>query len=349
MRPSTSLRPLLSSSRIVFTPSPLPLPLLRTLHSTPAVLLPPKKNKHVTDKPVRVDHTPVYPAVANPFAPKPKEASKLPINLEGLVLRVDKLLGYNGRRRTTTREAGRMVAGIVQAVKNDKKFWYEECNLPATFHTFFSVHIVYVIMTLIRLRALSNDIPNPLSPLPEPFLPSDPSYTTPPPSGPSLRDRWDALTSAPHDFKYREMLLTHFFNIVESEIRLMLGAEITRDSAIKSRMIEYSNRWRVAQLGMDYALGLTASPDPAERGRADAELASWVWRTVYGRRGTGEKGEGDLSFPEGDSLDPKQEMKMMGQIELIVRFIRREQLRLANIDDRAVIAGNVGMFGPVRI
>lgn len=43
-----------------------------------------------------------------------------------------------------------------------------------------------------------------------------------------------------------------------------------------------------------------------------------------------------------------KELEMAEQVEVIVRFIRREMARLDKISDRDVIAGNVGMFGKVR-
>ncbi|WVQ74559.1 hypothetical protein IAR50_004160 [Cryptococcus sp. DSM 104548] len=345
MRPSTSIIPLLTRAS---APGHAirPLPLLRTLHSSAPPLAPKKKGKFLTDRPVKVDHTPTFPAPANPFAPAHQGTQYPPVVLRAL-RKVNVMLGYNGRKRTTARETGRMMAGIVEAAKRDKPFWYEECDLPKTFHTFFSIHVVYIVITLIRLRALSNDIPNPLSPIPQQRLPGQPG-TTPPPESPSLLDRYQALTTGNHEYKYREVLLTHFFNIVENEIRLMLGAEITRDSAIKSRMQEYANWWRESQLTMDYIVGLTASEDPKERHIADAELASWVWRFIFGRRGEGVNGEGELVYPEGEAMKEGKELEMAEQIETIVKFVRREMARLDKISDRDVIAGNVGFFGPIR-
>lgn len=222
-----------------------------------------------------------------------------------------------------------------------------ECDLPRTFHTFFSVHLVYLLITLIRLRALPNQIPNPLSPIPQSALPGQPGTTTPI-QPPSLKDKFEDLVSPAHEYKYRQTLLTHFFNVVENEIRLMLGVEITRDSAVQTRMKDYANWWREAQLGMDYAIGLTASEDPRERAVADAELASWVWRLIFGRRGEGVNGQGELVYPEGEAMKEGKELEMAEQVEAIVRFIRREMARLDKISDRDVIAGNVGMFGKVR-
>ncbi|OWZ61553.1 hypothetical protein AYX15_06263 [Cryptococcus neoformans] len=323
---------------------------LRPLHSTPLLLTADNnkksKTKFLTDRPVKVERTPAFPPPANPFAPKEEPVHYSDLTL-GILWKINKLLGYNGRRRTTARESGRMMTGIIEAVKQDKVFWYEECDLPKTFHTFFSIHLVYLLITLIRLRALPNHIPNPLSPIPQSALPGQPGTTTPI-QRPSLKDKFEDLVSSPHEYKYRQTLLTHFFNIVENEIRLMLGVEITRDSAVQTRMKDYANWWREAQLGMDYAIGLTASEDPQERAVADAELASWVWRLIFGRRGEGANGQGELVYPEGEGLKEGKELEMAEQVEVIVRFIRREMARLDKISDRDVIAGNVGMFGKVR-
>ncbi|KAK8861507.1 hypothetical protein IAR55_002328 [Kwoniella newhampshirensis] len=349
MRPSTSLLPLLSSSsRSTY------LPLSRSLHATAYRLnvdttkptsIPKTKSKFITDRPVKVDHRPVFPPPHNPFEPPPppKQYSDLTLRV---LHRINKMAGYNGRRRTSARESGRMMNGIVDAVQLDKAFWYGECDLPKTFHTFFAVHLLYVLVTLVRLRALHNDIPNPLSPLPQSPLPGPPG-TTPPPRS-SLYDTMQHLVAPRHEYRYQQMLLTHFFNIVENEIRLMLGAEVSRDSAIRRRMVEYSQRWQIAQMTLDYSLGLSKSTQVEEREGADAELASWVWRLIFGGRGSGENGQGDLVYPEGEGMVEGKELQMAEQIDTIVKFMRRELKRLESIDDRDVIAGNVGRFGKVR-
>ncbi|WVR03877.1 hypothetical protein IAU60_000876 [Kwoniella sp. DSM 27419] len=369
MRASTSLLPLLGPR------SALPLynltqPSLRYL-STSAFHLasaapnpqggttdpsrPPSKHianpRFVTDRPVKLTHKPVFPAPHNPFAPEPAKKTYSDLTIR-LLRRVNKILGYHRRRRTTARESGRMMKGIVEAVEADKAFWYGELDLPRTFHTFFTIHYLYVVLTLTRLRSLHNNIPNPLSPLPQSAYPGQPGTTTPA-RGAGILDIIDNAGCSlshvkQHDYRYQQMLLTHYYNIVENEIRLMLGVEITRETETMKRLREYQERGNFARIGLDYVLALQSSDDPEDRGRADAELASWVWRLIFGRRGTGEKGAGELVYPEGEAMKEGKDIEMAEQIEVIVRFMRREMKRLDDISDRDVIAGNVGSFGSVR-
>ncbi|WWD05805.1 hypothetical protein V865_003888 [Kwoniella europaea PYCC6329] len=373
MRPSTSILPLLSSRtalpqsilsvRLLSTSlprlqsqSPLPNSISGSPNS-PATepTRPPSKHianpKFLTDRPVKITHKPVFPAPHNPFAPTPAPKTYNDITLR-ILRRVNRLLGYNRRRRTTARETGRMMKGIVEAVEYDKDFWYGECDLPRTFHTFFTIHYLYVLLTLVRLRALPNYIPNPLSPLPQSAYPGLPGSTTPV-QRPSIIDTLDNAGCyfsrvKQHDYRYQQVLLTHFFDIVENEIRLMLGVEITREGETMKRLREYQERGNFARMSLDYVLGLTKSEDPKDREIADGELASFIWRFIFARRGTGKNLEGELTYPEGEGMKKGKELEMAEQIETIVKFVRRELNRLDSISDRDVIAGNVGMFGGVR-
>ncbi|WRT65616.1 uncharacterized protein IL334_002561 [Kwoniella shivajii] len=376
MRPSTSLFPLLSSRSIHPLQSPISSSIRYRYISTSYIQLqsqpqqinttsnppsttepirPPHKHianpKFVTDRPVKLTHKPVFPAPHNPFAPPPAQKQYNEVTLR-ILRRVNKLLGYNRRRRTTARESGRMMKGIVEAVESDSAFWYGECDLPRTFHTFFTIHYLYIILTLVRLRSLPNYIPNPLSPLPQSAYPGLPGSTTPV-QRPSIIDTLDNAGCSisrvkQHDYRYQQVLLTHFFNIVENEIRLMLGVEITRETETMKRLREYQERANFARMGFDYVLALTNSEVSEERELADSELASWVWRLIFGRRGTGDQLKGELVYPQGESMKSGKELEMADQIESIVKFIRRELKRLDQINDRDVIAGNVGMFSKVR-
>ncbi|WWC87808.1 uncharacterized protein L201_002700 [Kwoniella dendrophila CBS 6074] len=365
MRPTTSILPLLSArSTIPYTLNGyryistslvrLTSPLNPIETSTEPAKVPYKhvaNPKFITDRPVKLTHKPVFPAPHNPFAPPPEQKQYNELTLR-LLRRVNKLLGYNRRRRTTARESGRMMKGIVEAVENDAAFWYGECDLPRTFHTFFTIHYLYVLITLVRLRSLPNYIANPLSPLPQSAYPGLPGTTTPI-TRPSIIDTLDNFGCyfsrvKQHDYRYQQTLLTHFFNIVENEIRLMLGVEITRETETMKRLREYQERGNFARMSLDYVLGLTKSDDKKDNEISDSELSSFIWRFIFARRGTGKNLQGELVYPQNESMKKGKELEMSEQIEQIVKFVRRELQRLDQISDRDVIAGNVGMFGPVR-
>jgi cytochrome b pre-mRNA-processing protein 3 len=108
-----------------------------------------------------------------------------------------------------------------------------------------------------------------------------------------------------------------------------------RERVVRKYMDEMGEQWRGAGAGLDYVLGLTVSEEVAERQKADAELASWVWRNLLGSRGL-------TAPPEGEG---KTEETMGENLELVVRFVRREMARLDGISDADVINGNIGEWG----
>lgn len=120
-----------------------------------------------------------------------------------------------------------------------------------------------------------------------------------------------------------------------------------RERIIKNYMAEMGEQWRGAGVGLDYAMGLQYSNVPEEIERADAELASWCWRNLFGARGLGAPAPGmvDPSLAEEFGL---REVEMTEQLELVVRFIRREQARLDAISHRDVLDANIGSWGYVR-
>lgn len=118
-----------------------------------------------------------------------------------------------------------------------------------------------------------------------------------------------------------------------------------RERIIKKYMAEMGEQWKGAGVGLDYAMGLSNSANPEESSRADAELASWVWRNLFGARGLG--APAGMVDPSVDELWLK-EVDMAEQLELVVRFIRREQARLDGISHRDVLDANIGSWGCVR-
>lgn len=174
-----------------------------------------------------------------------------------------------------------------------------------------------------RLRALRASRPD-ASPIPEPLEPGVPADPAPAPSS--------GFTLRPAHETYPTEFLNHFFELAESQMRIVLGRG-ERERVIRKYMDEMGEQWKGAGLGLDFVLGLGISEDPAERRLSDSELASWAWRNLFQSKGA-TPGEGD-------------ELAFAAQLDKVVRFVRRELARLDRISDADVLDGNIGEWGRV--
>jgi cytochrome b pre-mRNA-processing protein 3 len=220
-----------------------------------------------------------------------------------------------------------MVRSVVEAVEDDKAFWYGECRLPATYQTFFQLHLLYILILLPRLRVLPASEGIPPHSIPEPVSVSPPQNAETPSSSTSI------LTKPDYEVYVTE-LLNHFFEMAESQMRVVLGKG-ERERVVRKYMDEMGTQWKGAGVGLDYVMGLSMSEVAEERAKADEELASWVWRNTFQGKGLGK----DTGIEDAGLAD---------QLEQVVRFIRKEQTRLDRINDADVIAGNIGRWGLVR-
>lgn len=208
-----------------------------------------------------------------------------------------------------------------------------ECRLPATYQSFFQVHLLYVLILAVRLRALRTSVPKP-SPVPEPMASGAPSD---PPSHEHAAASGFTLGKPGHE-TYPTELLSHFFELAESQMRIVLGRG-ERERVIRKYMEEMGEQWKGAGAGLDYILGLGISEDPAEYNRSDSEMASWAWRNLFASRG--------LTEPNPPPAQPIDEMEFIEELEKVVRFVRRELSRLDSISDTDVLDGNIGQWGRV--
>lgn len=273
---------------------------------------------------------PQFPPPNNPFEPAqaaPAKKNEYSESTKTLVRGVAKLMGYNWKASTAIRETGRMVRSVVEAVEDDKVFWYEDCRLPATYQTFFQLHLLYILILMPRLRALPASDVLPPHPIPEPVSTAEPQGVDTPSSSTSI------LTK-PNYEAYPTELLNHFFEMAESQMRLVLGKG-ERERVIRKYMDEMGEQWKGAGVGLDYVMGLTISESLEDRVKADEELASWVWRNLFQGKGLGKDGGAD-------------EVGLPDQLERVVRFVRREMARLDRIEDADVIAGNIGRWSMVK-
>ncbi|KAL7423234.1 Serine carboxypeptidase 3 [Cryptotrichosporon argae] len=321
------------ATRAFSSPVPQPPPLTSTKpdpSTRPTVLEEMSTAAPAPSGPRVLSVPPQFPAPTDPFdaaepAPEPKRA-EYSEGTKAVVRGVAALMGYNTAASTAIRETGRMMRGIVEAVERDRAFWYDRCDLPPTYQTFFQLHLLYVLILLPRLRTLPASL-RASSPVPEPLSASAPHAAEPvkPSAGPTL------LGKAAYD-AYPGELLGHFFELAESQMRLVLGRN-ERERVIRKYMDEMGEQWKGAGAGIDYVLGLGVSESAHDRARADAELASWAWRNLFASRGL------------APATTVADELKLVEDLEAVVRFTRREMSRLDGIADDDVLSGNIGRWG----
>ncbi|RXK41310.1 hypothetical protein M231_01460 [Tremella mesenterica] len=304
-------------------------------------------SKTVSSAPYVVKNPPTFPAPADPFdAQKQQQENQQPKtyseSTKKLVMGVAKLFGYNSRASTAIRETGRMMKGIVDSAQADRAFFYDECKLPPTFQTFFQIHLLYLLILLPRLRALPAHQAPPKTTIPEPLSPSSPSNT----NTSSSEDPSGISLSKPNYEAYPLELLNHFFEMAESEMRQVLGRG-ERERVVRKYLMEFGEQWRGSGLAVDYILGLGQSDSVELRSKADLELAGWVWRNLFQSRGMSAP-DGALTEVEKNPVEARLELLLPEQIELVVKFIRREMVRLDKISDVDVLAGNIGVWGKVK-
>ncbi|KIK63903.1 hypothetical protein GYMLUDRAFT_162098 [Collybiopsis luxurians FD-317 M1] len=243
-----------------------------------------------------------------------------------------------------------------------REFWQNECDLPPTFQSWFTVTNLHLWMLTVRLRAL-----------PE-----------------------------PHGKYYVQFLLDHFFLDIEDRIRAILqpsipprdpytfhspfyvNPNIPKDGKLKrgsraperlvSRQLKiFKEQWMGMGMWFDY--GLVTS---------DMELASTVWRNLLGARGSQGIAYPGMNAPKfrravnlvgGRVVDPekvdweKEQTRDDGsgvhdyapeEVDQYVRYpelmldivtyIRREIARLEKISDEEIMEGGVEAlkFGRIR-
>jgi cytochrome b pre-mRNA-processing protein 3 len=269
-------------------------------------------------------------------------------------------MGYNTRSVTAIRETGNMCGSIVRAVEKDHDFWYggesdgvllllspdlelggssclvsplfKECGLPATYQTFFQLHLVYLYLLLPRLRAL-------------------PNTTTLGRSSTSISQT------------YQTELLTHFFALAENQMRVTLG-QGERERVVRNYMKEMGEQWKGAGIGFDYAISIGQDLPEIPAGErsskgGDAELAAWVWRNLFAARYSDLPSDftpttntaaipAEQDTVKSDPSKPVHHLKLPAQLAQIVAFIRRELYRLDQLSDEDIEQGRTGEFGPVR-
>lgn len=111
-----------------------------------------------------------------------------------------------------------------------------------------------------------------------------------------------------------------------------------RERVVKKYMAEMGEQWKGAGAGLDYVMGL----DSAEPGKADVELASWVWRNLYASQGL-------TAGPEVQRELESKEVEMVQRLEEVVVFVRKEMARLDKVEDADVLDGNIGDWGSPKL
>lgn len=201
-------------------------------------------------------------------------------------------------------------------------------------------------MLTTRLRALPATPPPRTHPIPEPSDPNEPTHPAPPSNEKSSSFSPFGLFTKPAYASYHQELVNHFFELSESQLRRVLGRG-ERERVVKKYLQEFGDQWRGQGMSFDYAIGLSISENPELSQQGDVELASWFWRYFFNDRGLPPPAPGLGDMGELSSYAEK-ELEMLGQIEKIIRFVRREMARLDQISHRDVVDGNIGRWGTVE-
>ncbi|TFK62251.1 hypothetical protein BDN72DRAFT_804284 [Pluteus cervinus] len=290
-----------------------------------------------------------------------------------LFIGITNAFGYGSPKQIAGRRAFAMYEEIC-AVRPDaeRDFWQQECLLPPTFQSWFTVTNLHIWLLTVRLRAL-----------PE-----------------------------PHGKAYIQALVDHYFIDIEDRIRAVLqpsskplepytfdtpfyvkpnspdatssttptdptkSKKLGRapDRIVTQQMKIFREQW--AGLGLSFDLSLV---------QGDMEMAGAVWRNILGARGAGgisfhnststkqfrrtvnlvggevvnvakldvakeemkDDGSGVHDFP------PEESDKYLAYPELmltIVSYVRRELVRLEAVSDEEIISGDIRKlaFGKVR-
>ncbi|THU98564.1 hypothetical protein K435DRAFT_777441 [Dendrothele bispora CBS 962.96] len=280
--------------------------------------------------------------------------------------KVTTVLGYNSPKQVAGRRAFILYEHVCAATPDaEKAFWQNECDLPPTFQSWFTITNLHIWMLTVRLRALPQ----------------------------------------PHGKFHVQFLIDHFFLDIEDRIRAILqpavpptppytfsssfyvnpnvpkDGKLKRGSRAPERLITrqmkiFREQWM--GMGMSFDLGIATD---------DMEMAAAVWRNLLGARGA----QG-IAYPDSGSSSPnrfhravnlvggvvenvekvdfdKEEarddgsgvhdyapeeadkyLRYPGLMVDIVSYIRRELCRLEAISDEEIMQGSVEVlkFGSIK-
>ncbi|CAL1699786.1 unnamed protein product [Somion occarium] len=190
-------------------------------------------------------------------------------------LRISSLLGYGSKKQLAGRRALAMYELLcTRRADEEKDFWQDECHLPPTFQSWFSVTNLHIWLLTVRLRALPDslakhhiqglidhfflDVEERVRAVLQPANPKSPS-TTPPPA------RDTPFTSASAN--------SNFYTIANGNDQKRPKGRAP-ERLVTRQMKILKEQW--AGLGVSMDLGLV---------RGDAEMAGAVWRNFLGGRG----------------------------------------------------------------
>ncbi|KAL6303177.1 hypothetical protein BKA93DRAFT_789622 [Sparassis latifolia] len=331
-----------------------------------------------TPRPSPVPHNPpptskpaqnAAPPPGKPRHPKSWLTKKLEANpaAKSAFLKMMGMLGYGSAKQVAGRRAFLMYERLcVVRPDEDRMFWQEECHLPPTFQSWFTVVNLHVWLLTVRLRALPPphgmnhiqalidhfflDIEDRVRAVLQPASPASSVPTTPYSQGPYTPT-------------------TEFYTIANADAQTEKRARAP-ERLVTTQMKIFREQW--AGMGLSFDVGLL---------RGDAEMAGAIWRNFLGARGARgivypsageekpffrrtvnlaggevEKVRGPLEAEEArddgsgvHDYAPTEVDKYVAYPELmaaLVAYIRRELMRLERIPDAQILGpGVVGRDG----
>ncbi|EPS97892.1 hypothetical protein FOMPIDRAFT_16300, partial [Fomitopsis schrenkii] len=264
---------------------------------------PPPAEQQPSTEPVPGPST--VPSREKSWLTKKVEASP---SLKRVFLQAANLMGYGSPKQVAGRRAFAMYEQLcIVRPEEDKAFWQEECHLPPTFQSWFTIVNLHVWLLTVRLRAL------------------------PPPHGTNsvqalidhffldVEDRVRAIlqpaspeiAATPSAAANPYTIPSHFYSIANPGQKRPKGRAPER--LVGQQMKIFKEQW--AGMGMSFDISLL---------RGDTDMAAVVWRNILGARGA--RG---IVYPS-DAQDPSTYFRRS------VNLVGGEVEKVKKIDERGL-------------
>ncbi|PWY97367.1 hypothetical protein BCV70DRAFT_202949, partial [Testicularia cyperi] len=300
----------------------------------------------------------------SPSAPPPSEKPYSPITV-AVVKGLAKLMGYNSTTSTAIRVTSDLYDRCAERAHVERNFWYADCALPETYQSWFQITNLHIYLLMTRFRAFDRATAHTYSQeLINHFFIDAESR---------MRDRFGVQTSRLVKGYMKDMHMQHRGSVlgfdeglVGGDVRLaqavwrnIWGAGWGTVAGVKRKLAG------VDKIAKGETEDLEGQPDLAkDLASLDPSLVSRPNASAYARAATASLAA-DRANAAPSTLPPQQdnpatmphptyilpaldplaasnpELAFPQHLHRIVRFIRRESLRLANISDSEIILGHL--------
>ncbi|KAI0318906.1 hypothetical protein OF83DRAFT_1261000, partial [Amylostereum chailletii] len=252
-------------------------------------------------------------------------------------------LGFSSPKQVAGRRGGKMYAVLcAKRAEEEREFWKNECHLPPTFQSWFTITNLHIWILTTRLRALPHtygphyvqalidhfflDVEDRIRVVLQPARPARTPSPTTPPSSPTFTPPTSIFAPSP--------LSTESYYTVSRTPSKGKAPQ----ALVTKQMKIFREQWN----------GLTLALDLALAHGSDSEMAAAVWRNLLGARGAhgiayelGPRGDGAENDDGSGIRDFKPEeaelyLRYPETMEALVAYTRREVARLGKLGDEVV-------------